>query len=77
MAMAILLRANLSITPDQTEDIEVMVGQILKIDSENSCPFCVLSNLSNLELAGNTEIDQILRAKLGSEQLWDVRSCSD
>ena len=43
------------IVPDQTHDPEVMVGQILKIDSENSCPFCVLSNLGNLELAGDTE----------------------
>ena len=43
------------IVPDQTHDPEVMVGQILKIDSENSCPFCVLSNLGNLELSGNTK----------------------
>ena len=32
-----------------------MVAQILKIDYENSCIFCVLSNLGNLELAGNTK----------------------
>ena len=43
------------IVPDQTHDPEVMVGQILKIDSENSCLFCVLSNLGNPEFSGNTK----------------------
>ena len=47
-----------------------MVGQIL----EEICGNLIKGNL---ELAGNTEIDQILRAKLGSEQLRDVQSCSD
>ena len=32
-----------------------MVGQMLKIYFENSCLFCVLSNLGNLELSGNTK----------------------
>ena len=32
-----------------------MVGQILKIDFENSCLFCVISNLGNIELSGNTK----------------------
>ena len=32
-----------------------MVGQILEIEFENSCPFCVLSNLRNPELSGNTK----------------------
>ena len=41
------------IVPDQTRDIELMVGQILKIDFENSCIFCVRSNLGNAELSGN------------------------
>ena len=57
------------IVPDQTHDIGVMVGQILKIDSENACIFCVMSNCANLELAGDTKIHQILRARLGSGQL--------
>ena len=43
------------IVPDQTRYIELMVGQILKIDFENSCLFCVLSNLGNPELSGNTK----------------------
>ena len=59
MAMASLQRQrqvqSSYIVPDQMHDPEVMVGQILKIDSENSCLFCVLSNLGNLELAGNTK----------------------
>ena len=51
------------IVPDQTRHIELMVGQILIIDFENPCLFCVLSNSGNLELAGNTksfEPDSIL-----------------
>ena len=43
------------IVPDQTRHIELVVGQILKIDFENSCPFCVLSKLRNPELSGNTK----------------------
>ena len=43
------------IVPDQTRHIELVVGQILEIDFENSCPFCVLSNLRNPELSGNTK----------------------
>ena len=43
------------IVPDQTRHIELVVGQILKIDFENSCPFCVLRKLRNPELSGNTK----------------------
>ena len=43
------------IVPDQTRHIELVVGQILEIEFENSCPFCVLSNLRNPELSGNTK----------------------
>ena len=47
-----------------------MVGQL---------PEGICGNLikGNIELAGDTEIDQILRAKLGSEQIRGVQSCSD
>ena len=51
--MAICSVQSSYIVPDQTQHIELMVGQILKIDFENSCPFCVLSNLGNPELSGN------------------------
>ena len=47
-----------------------MFGQLL----EGICGNLIKGNL---ELAGDTEIDQILRAKLGSEQLRDVQSCSE
>ena len=53
--MAICSVQSSYIVPDQTQHIELMVGQILKIDFENSCPFCVLSNLRNPELSGNTK----------------------
>ena len=43
------------IVPDQTRHIELVVGQILEIEFENSCPFCVLSKLRNPELSGNTK----------------------
>ena len=59
MAMASLQRQrqlqSSYIVPDQTQHIELMVGQILKIDFENSCPFCVLRKLRNPELSGNTK----------------------
>ena len=47
-----------------------MVGQLL----EGICGNLIKGNL---ELAGDTEIDQILRAKVGSEQIRDVQSCSE
>ena len=43
------------IVPDQTRHIELVVGQILEIEFENSCPFCVLRKLRNPELSGNTK----------------------
>ena len=53
--MAICSVQSSYIVPDQTRHIELVVGQILKIDFENSCPFCVLSKLRNPELSGNTK----------------------
>ena len=47
------------IVPDQTQGIKVLVGQILKIDSENSCIFCARLDPSNSEdskVAQNEEI---------------------
>ena len=43
------------IVPDQTRHIELVVGQILEIEFENSCPFCVLRKSRNPELSGDTK----------------------
>ena len=68
--MAICSVQSSYIVPDQTRHIELMVGQLL----EGICGNLIKGNL---ELAGDTEIDQILRAKLGSVQIRDVQSSSD
>ena len=43
------------IIPDQTRHIELVVGQILEIEFENSCLFCVLRKSRNPELSGDTK----------------------